>query len=836
MQQFTKIILFFLIILLGSCNVYRKIPKGKLLLKKNVILVDSTETNKDSINSLLWQSPNTMIFGYPIRADIYAFADQHPNTTYYKWIKKHDLAYKFLLGAFSRKQIVQLQRYYKDINQTIEGIGEPPVYIDTTRINKSAKSLKYYFINHAYLDANLKYKIDTINKHKGSVVFDISKQDSYFIRQFSQHIKSPYLAKIYNQNKDASHIKTGNNYLRDNFVKEKERLTKLFRDKGVYHFQPSYVNFDLVFDTIHRQRNLMAHLNIMNRTITKGDSVYTEPFVPYRIGKVNIYLSKNKDFDKTSIKDSTQYQQVHIYTVNDRLRYRSKLLTGSIFIKKGQLYSDQNRLRTHRLLMSLQNFKQSYIQYVENKVDTTLTTNIYLITQKRFFFKNSIDITHSNIHDFGVKGALSLNAKNIFRGGEILSASTSLMTASSNSVVDQTSKLFNVSEFGTNLTLTFPRLLLPFHLNKHIPKYMLPKTHLTFLSSTQTNIGLDRSKYAGIFGFEWEPKKERKFKVDLFNLEFITNNKANNYFKIYTLSYNNLENIAQNLGESISPLTADDYIDSHLNNLSFCAANPSVCSDLKNIREREQRITQNIFIISNRFDMYYDSRKKPLQTDFYMFNSFFELSGSILSPFARLFNMPTNDIGQYTINKVPYAEYAKLDLSYIRHWQIHRQHILAYRVFLGFALPYGNSKSVPFVSSYFAGGSNDIRAWRAYTLGPGTSGGPNEFNEANFKFSTNLEYRFPIAGYFKGALFTDIGNIWNIKNDQTDEKSTFKGFSSLQDVAIGSGLGLRVDFTYFIIRFDLAFKTYDPSKDNRWLVKDWSIQNSVLNLGISYPF
>ncbi|HFX18091.1 MAG TPA: outer membrane protein assembly factor, partial [Flavobacteriales bacterium] len=355
----------------------------------------------------------------------------------------------------------------------------------------------------------------------------------------------------------------------------------------------------------------------------------------------------------------------------------------------------------------------------------------------------------------------------------------------------------------------------------------------------QNNIGLDRNKYAGIFGYEWRPIKERKIKFDLINYMFITNKKADNYFKIYTLAFNQVEEIANQLGQTVTPGTADVFINSLLYNTSFCNSNPDICQQLKNIKEREKRITQNIFILSNKFDFYYDSRKQLLQPDFYLFNSTFEMAGSLLGAFAKTLSLPKNDLGQYTVNNVPYAEYFKTDLSLIRHWQLHKEHILAYRAFVGLALPYGNSESVPFVSSYFAGGSNDIRGWRAYTLGPGTSGGPNEFNEANFKITTNLEYRFPIAGYLKGALFTDAGNIWNLNNGETDERSRFKGFESLKDIAIAGGFGLRVDFTYFIIRFDMGYKVYDPAKTGkeRWIdLNQTKFTDGVLNIGISYPF
>ncbi len=837
MKLYTKILLFFIAgLLFSSCNLYRKIPEGKYLLRKNVVKVDNKKESSDKVNSLIVLQPNSFILGYPYLADLYMLADQHPNQTYYRWIQRHSKNYELLKKLLSRKQIIQLQYYYRDINKTIQKVGKAPVFIDTSKIKLSSELLKYYYINHSYLDAKSRFEVDTINKHKAKVVYKIKKHHSFIIDKYAQNIQSPYLLKLYKRYKRSSPIKQHSAYLRDNFVKEKENLVSLFRNKGVFHFQPSYVNFDLVFDSIPKRR-IEAYLNIPDRSITAQDTVYTEPFLPYRIKNVNIYLSKDKNFDFFKKKDSAVYDGIHIYTKDEKLRYTPKSLAHSVFIKPGRLFSDRDRLRTHRLLMSLQNFKQAYIQYEENKRDTTLNTNIYLITDKRFSWKGSTDVMHSNIHDFGIKGSMSFSAKNMFKGAEILNTSLYFMTATSKSVGD-TERLFDVNEFGADITLKFPKLLLPFGLSKYIPRYMLPKTYITFLSNSQTNIGLDRSKYAGIFGFDWRPIKERKFKVDLLNYMFITNKKDYKYFEIYTLAFKQVQDIAQQLGQTLNaPEAADAYVNSLLQNASFATAHPDLYRELKNIKEREKRITQNIFILSNKFDFFYDSRKHPLEHDFYLFNSTFELAGGMLSLVKNSLNR--NEYGQYVVNNVPYAEYFKTDLNFIKHWQIHKEHILAYRAFIGYAAPYGNSESVPFVSSYFAGGSNDIRGWRAYSLGPGSTGGPNEFNEANFKLTTNLEYRFPIAGYLKGAIFGDAGNIWNVDNEETDPKSRFSGLKSLQDIAIANGFGLRVDFTYFIIRFDLAYKTYDPSKDGkyRWIdLENTKLTDGVLNIGISYPF
>ena len=162
---------------------------------------------------------------------------------------------------------------------------------------------------------------------------------------------------------------------------------------------------------------------------------------------------------------------------------------------------------------------------------------------------------------------------------------------------------------------------------------------------------------------------------------------------------------------------------------------------------------------------------------------------------------------------------------------------LAFRSFFGIAAPFGNSNSIPFSKSFFAGGSNDNRAWEVYRLGPGSSGALSEFNEANMKIAFNIEYRFKIIGKLDGAIFTDIGNIWNVFDDTKDYKRTFDGFKDLNELAIGSGFGMRYNLGYFILRLDTGFKTYNPVLENkdRWFT-DFNMKNAVFNIGLNYPF
>jgi outer membrane protein assembly factor BamA len=187
---------------------------------------------------------------------------------------------------------------------------------------------------------------------------------------------------------------------------------------------------------------------------------------------------------------------------------------------------------------------------------------------------------------------------------------------------------------------------------------------------------------------------------------------------------------------------------------------------------------------------------------------------------------------------VPYAQYWKFEYTFIRHWHFGKKHILAYRFFGGLAVPFGNSTNIPFVSAYYAGGSNDIRAWRAFELGPGSSGGLGEFNEANFKLLTNLEYRMPFYENHHLGFFIDAGNIWNIFDDIPYREARFKGiYSLLHETAVGAGVGYRYDFSFFAIRLDLAYKIFDPARpEGNRLIKEYDIFDGILQFGINYPF
>ena len=260
--------------------------------------------------------------------------------------------------------------------------------------------------------------------------------------------------------------------------------------------------------------------------------------------------------------------------------------------------------------------------------------------------------------------------------------------------------------------------------------------------------------------------------------------------------------------------------------------------DLINLKERYDRLVSNELILGSSVELAISSQEDYTDENFFQIRGSLDWVGTILNDVVlRNSRNAINDKGRFELGGVEPSQYIKLELDFVKRWSLGSNRVLAFRFFNGIAIPFGNSSSIPFAQSYFAGGTNDNRAWRVYSLGPGTNQAQQELNEANFKLLSSLEYRFPIIGNLNGAVFTDAGNIWNLWDEVTDPSLRFDGLKDLSEVALGIGLGLRYDFQFFIFRLDAGFKAHDPAqvKGERWW-NGLAMNQAVFNVGINYPF
>lgn len=847
----TKISLFILIgIIISACNAEKRVPDGKQLLLSNQILVNGKKVNDEDVHNQLYQKPNSTLLGYRLRLNLYNLANLNPDSTYQAKFTNNPGKYERKAKWLSAKQVDRLGKsfWYHGIHDFLKKTGEPPVIIDTAKTTKSLSRLRYYYFNNGYFDVKTSYTQDTISEKRGKIKYAITTNKAYFLDSIKATISSPELDSLYDDTKEKALIKTGNQYKTADFTDEKNRLTTYFRNHGAYYFQPTSIIFDI--DTIGKKNKANVNVNIGDYSYQYKDSTKTEKFKLYKISSVDIYTDYLPNTSKQNITDSITYENFNLYS-REKLKYKPHAITDAIFITKGTVFADYKTVLTSRYLTNLKIFNPPSIQYEVDKKDTlnnSLIAKIYLTPRKKYSFQASFDLTHSNIQDIGISFSPSLSIRNIFNGAETLEISTRANIGSSKDLANPNNQFFNVSEYGVDLKLNFPRIFMPFSTEKIIPKSMIPSTLIGLGYATQKNIGLDKENFTGTFSYNWNPKRYNTARFDLFNIQFVRNLNSPNYFNVYGSSYDALNEIAQIYNTNSSYFDDNNNLiiesgtrgftnDVLAGNIGSLTPSDNDYQEVKSIEERRVRLTENDFILATNFSFSKTTKTDLADNDFYLFKTKIESAGSLLSLISNATNQKRNENGNFQFFNLEYSEYIKTEFDYIKHWDLRKEKVLAVRSFFGIAIPFGNSDNIPFSRSYFSGGSNDNRAWQPYSLGPGRSGATNDFNEANMKIALSAEFRFKILGDLKGALFADAGNIWNVFDNVTDEKSTFNGFSSLKDIALGSGFGLRYDLNFFVVRFDFGFKTYNPADESgkKWF-RDYNFGNSVLNFGINYPF
>ncbi len=797
-----KIILFVVsTIFLSGCSITKDLkPDEKILNKNNLFINENIVKNKDSLNSLFLQKTNSKFLGIPFTTLIHNSAKKNTDSIFEVWIKNKRNNYEKL---FSKKQVLQLKKYYREFNEWKRDNGEELAIIDSIKISETIKNLNIYFKNIGFLDNNVKYNLLFRNNKKNyaDVNYNISTGPQYYIGDVSTLIESETLDSIYKKNIKNSFLNKNELFNIKSFELERNRLNKLFKNSGIYNFQINSILFDITVDSTNNNFSLPV------KTIITGND-----YDIHRIDK--IIINNVKDINK--------------------LNFNENFLSSQIDFKVKSIFNDS--LRT----TSIQNFNKldlfnfpsinyNYLDFNRKKLEAIILLN----PKKKYSIGFGFDIKQSSIENIGISFENQFKIRNVFRNGENLKLSATGSVGKSSDII--------ISQINYDISLKFPKFIFLGSEINNSKKLLDPRSLITFRASNQKNIGLDRNSLKFDFNFSWN-KKNNYYNYSISQIELIKNKNAENFFNIYSNSFQVLNQIAKNYSLndtyfSNGNLSIPTGIDLFIND-AISENIPNFSSDdlrrVSYLFNRKKRLTTNnliigsSFLISNNFDNRYD------KTNFNQWKIKFQSAGILTN---LIINQPKNSDGLKTISDLPFSQFFKSEFSYIKHWNLGENASLASRYFLGFAIPFGNSKNIPFSESFFAGGSNDNRAWEVYRLGPGSSGAFDEFNEGNFKIALNFEYRFKMIGRFNGAIFTDVGNIWNLLDDTEEKKRKFNGFSDLSELAIGSGLGIRYDSGLFVFRLDIGLKTYNPAlnKNKRWLT-DFNLKKAVFNIGLNYPF
>ena len=797
-----KIVLFTLITtLLSSCSISKNLTEGEKILKKNNLFVNDVITQNDSLNNLFLQNKNSTFIGIPVGALIYTASKSNTDSIFDNWLLKKRNKKK-LTRLFSEKQVNQIREYYKSFNNWKKDNGEKLVLIDSSKTLESAKNLNSYFQNIGYLDNRVSFEIedDKTKSFFADINYKVSTGPQYYVGDVNSIIESKIIDSIYKKNIDKSFLIKNQIFRTKNFEFERDRLNRLFKNSGIYNFQINSILFDVEIDSAKNVYSLPI------KVIIKDDN--------YKVHKI----------DKISVKSLKEVESLDL---------NSDFISNQIKFKTGSVFNDSLRTITLQNFNKLDLFSFPSISYEYlNKSSNSLEANIILNSKKKYGIGFGLDIKQSNIEDIGVSFENRFKTRNIFKNGENLEISASGSLGKSANVT--------ISQINYDLILRFPKFL--FLKNNKALKSLDQRSFINLGASNQRNIGLDRNSFKFDLNYSWS-KKNNFYNLSLSQVELIKNKNIQNYFNIYSNSYDIINEIAKDYafntnyflnGNLKIPDGIDLFIDDALSIHSLTLSSEDY-KQINYINNRKKRLTTNNLIIGSTFSISNNYETRYDKTNFNQWRIKFQSAGALTN--ILIGNSKKNNEGLKTISDLPFSQFIKSELSYIKHWTLGDNSTIASRYFLGFAIPYGNSNNIPFSESFFGGGSNDNRAWEVYRLGPGSSGATDEFNEGNLKIAFNFEYRFKMFGRFNGALFTDIGNIWNILDDTEDDRRTFNNLKDLNELAIGSGFGLRYDSGLFVFRLDMGLKTYNPArnKDERWF-KDFSLKKSVFNIGLNYPF
>lgn len=700
-----------------------------------------------------------------------------------------------LLGLFKIYLGIYNLYYNKPESRIRERLGEPPVVYDSLLTEKSAEQLHLYLKNKGYYDNTVGTTVKIPGK-KAKVEYLINKGDIYKINSLSYEITAANVRPYVFADTAQSLIKPGANFDTELLQRERERISKHLRNNGFYFFTKEYVYFEADTSEHNKQAGITLKIKKYEKKNYQNDTIEILAHKQYYLN--NIYVRLDYDMNRfyQANGDTTKIQGIFFISSTKEKKFNKKALARVITLRKGDVYQLRNQELSYRNLSGLRSFKYISIRFEETSTGDSLNVFVELSPRKSKSFTIQTETTNSG-GNLGINGSFTYQNNNTFKGAEILriglngglEAQQTLNEVEDEEVLD--GKLpFNTFEFGPEISLEVPRFLIPFKEDKYSMKGN-PRTHFNASYNYQERPDYKREVSKIFMAYSWNESPSKTHIIQPFDFSYI------------------------NLDPSVAFRQVLEQID-----------NPFIRNSY-----------QDNLIMAIRYSFIYNNQTLDPLKDSWFFRANAESAGNFLSLINTEKAGNRNPDGTYNVWGIRYAQYVRTDVD-LRYYQNYQYSSMVYRFSGGMGLPYGNSKALPFEKSFFAGGANGIRAWKARELGPGSLSDEeaNEIDQiGNLNLEVNLEYRFDITNVIEGALFVDGGNIWEINQQDPREDTDFELDKLWNDIAIGIGTGIRLDFNFFMVRFDLAAPLKDPSNENPKKL-DVDLQQTNLNIGIGYPF
>lgn len=851
-KSFSKILfLIGISLMITSCDVTKKIPEGKYYLKSNKYEFQGKSPFSEELEDYVSQKPNKRLFGIlPMKDWAYNRVPAKYDSVFrdYYTFSNLDRDQKLLDSLYLKYGLEENVGDSKWLTRLIYRAGAKPVVLDTANAKKSAHELEEFYFERGYFDADVSpsYDVDS-TAQKARVIYNVEVKEPSQVVEYNQVIEDAGLEALYAQHLADNKIKTNQRFDVRNFEKERDRLTKIFKNSGYYQFNEFGNELIFKIDSTN-DKELGATLKI-----AKPESDTIRDFKKYYLGDINVFVDYKDERNKMNF--SREHRGYNLFNYED-FKLKPRVYTDAITINSGDLYRFDDVMKTRQLILDRENFSLTSLKLEKNQddpLDSLLVTNIILQPKPKYDLELSFEGMYSQFLNFGISPGLRLLTRNVFKGGENLEFNLRGTVGTVNTT-ERKNAFFNAYELSFETKLNFPRWVLPFNTEGLVPKAWNPKSSISLGLSGQKNIGLGSRNYSSIMEYSWSPKMSQH-KFELINFQYIKNTEKDKYYKIFTVD-NEIRNYAFDAFFVYSPYVqslyeAGEITDNELEFLvyddqQFAQSLPingytfADYSDFRNVVFRRYSITQDVLIQSFAHSYVYNETNQPDISNPWYINTKVEVAGALMRLADKTIGFKQVEgfqgDSQSVLGGVPYSEFVRLDLDVRKTFDVTSKTKLALRSFTGIAFPYGNLPVLPFSKSYFGGGSNDVRAWQAYELSPSPLR-PNDKGTYidQMKITLNAEYRFPVYGMINGALFVDAGNIWSLNNNSS--KTQFKFDRFLKQIGVGSGFGIRFDLTFVVARLDFAYKIHDPAypEGDRWF-KNVKLLSPQLQFGINYPF
>lgn len=771
-----KAVVITVLTLLISCNTTKHVPEGQYLLNK--VKIDVSEGNDGKFN----------------KKELHNYLRQTPN---------HEIlgGAKFQLSIYNLSGKDSTKWY----NKWLRRLGQAPVIYDPELTAASANQLKLALVNQGYMDTEV--SVDTVTDGKKiEVDYHITPGEPHYIAGITYNIPDDSLRNIIMNDSSEFILHNGALFNRNDMEEERTKIATRLREKGYFGFNKEYITYTA--DTTENNKAVDLTLNVMPPYENNRIAGYTR-HRPFYIRSIYVIT----DYDPMKRHDLSEYQQEDTVThkginilYGDEHYLRASIIDDNCFIKIGEKYNSADVDRTYQSLGRLGILKYVNIAFEQaGEHDGKLWLDSYILLTKAKPQSVSVSLEGTNSEgDLGFGVETTYQHRNIAKGSELLTAKLGI---NYESISGDISGLVNnrYAEYSGEVNINFPKFIFPF-LKKSFRQKIRANTEFGTTFSYQ-----ERPEYTRVIaGAGWKYKWTEQGSM------------ISHTFDLLDINYVYLPQITDSFLDEIAP-------DNPLLRYSY----------------------EDHFIMRTGYSFYYTNKKAThgignfvYQPDIYTIRAGIETAGNILNLFSHITNQKKDpQADAYKVLGIQYSQYVKLNADYSINHSFDRRNSLVFHAGAGVAVPYGNTTILPFEKRFYSGGANSVRGWSVRTLGPGSYNSNNSVSSfmeqcGDIRLDLNLEYRARLFWVFELAAFIDAGNIWTIRSYENQPGGVFKFNEFYKQIAVAYGLGLRMNFNYFLLRLDCGMKAVNPAEGQERfpLIHPDFGRDFALHFSVGYPF